>query len=149
MKTKFSELLRVKKEALKEMERAILAISRHIERRELEIEAILREILEIKTPSLGTYAEFLRIQEIKKAHIGEIDQMRLEVAQLKAERTLMRERLKELNLDYEKAKYLESLEIQKVLARRKNQERAEMDEISLMLYNTRSLANQNQRGEIK
>ena len=149
MKTKFSELLRVKKEALKEMERAILAISQHIERRELEIEAILREILEIKIPSLGTYAEFLRIQEIKKAHIEEIDRMRLEVAQLKAERTLMRERLKELNLDYEKAKYLESLEIQKVLARRKNQERAEMDEISLMLYNTRSLANQNQRGEIK
>ena len=141
MKTKFSELLRVKKEALKEMERAILAISQHIERRELEIEAILREILEIKIPSLGTYAEFLRIQEIKKAHIEEIDRMRLEVAQLKAKRTLMRERLKELNLDYEKAKYLESLEIQKVLARRKNQERAEMDEISLMLYNTRSLAN--------
>ena len=141
MKTKFSEFLRVKKEALKEMERAILTISQHIERRELEIEAILREILEIKIPSLGTYAEFLRIQEIKKAHIGEIDRMRLEVAQLKAERTLMRERLKELNLDYEKAKYLESLEIQKVLARRKNQERAEMDEISLMLYNTRSLAN--------
>ncbi|MGP1579865.1 MAG: flagellar export protein FliJ [Wolinella sp.] len=141
MKTKFSELLRVKKEALKEMERAILTISQHIERRELEIEAILREILEIVIPSLGTYAEFLRIQEIKRAHIEEMEQKRLEVAQLRAERTLMREHLKELNLEYEKAKYLENLEIQKMLARKKHQESVEMDEISLMLYNTRTLAN--------
>ncbi|CAE11055.1 flagellar export protein FliJ [Wolinella succinogenes] len=142
MKTKFTQFLRIKKEALNEAERAILVVNREIEQMQEEIASILREIASIAIPSSGAYADFLKIQAIKKAHIDELEFKKLDLAHLREKRQRMQEQLKLLSLEHEKAKYLDKLEIQKMLALQKRQEELQMDEVSLLLYNTRNGSSQ-------
>ncbi|MGP1450104.1 MAG: flagellar export protein FliJ [Wolinella sp.] len=137
MKTKFTELLRIKSEAVRDMERQILGVAIQIERARSDMDGVLREIAGIEIPSHGTYMDFIKIQAIKSAYIDELELKKLEIAELKEMRERLEERLRFLNLEYEKAKYLDKLEMQKIIAHQKRQEELQMDEVSLMLFNSR------------
>lgn len=137
MKTKFTPLVRVKKEALDRVEREILLVNRAIEAHQELIAQAVRDIAALAIPEQGAYADFLRVQAMKKVYIEELEQHKLELAELRARRGLLQEQLKALGVELEKAKYLDKLEVQKMIALQKRQESLELDEISLLLYNAR------------
>ncbi|EFR48969.1 hypothetical protein HCMG_01142 [Helicobacter canadensis MIT 98-5491] len=63
-----------------------------------------------------------------------IDSKMGELALLKRQKQELQDYFKAQNIEYEKAKYLDGLEIKKNLEKAKKQESKDLDEISVMLY---------------
>ena len=57
-----------------------------------------------------------------------------ELALLKKQKQELQEYFKMQNVEYEKAKYLDGLEVKKILDKIRRQESKDLDEISVMLY---------------
>lgn len=57
-----------------------------------------------------------------------------ELAQLKRQKKELQEYFRVRNIEFEKAKYLDGLEVKKMIEKAKKQEVRDLDEISVMLY---------------
>ncbi len=138
MKTKFEQLVYLRKEALKEGERKIMAVNQKIQGAQSSLDQAQQRLYEIVIPKKGeSYNELLRFQSLKESHLYEIEQITVLIAALKLERKSIQEEVRYLNIEYEKAKYLDSLEKQKIINEVKRKETQYLDEVSIMLYNAK------------
>ena len=135
MKTKFTPLVKLNKQQADEVEQALQKNAQEIVLKQEEIDALVREFATLQEPKSGIYQAFLTFAEHKRYYRTSIDEKAYELALLKQKRGELQELFRQKNIEYEKAKYLENLEIKKVLEKIKKQEAKDLDEISVMLYN--------------
>ncbi len=134
MKTKFTPLVLLQKQKIDVIEQEIERNAQAIKGKQEEIDTLIAEFATLKEPTSGVYQAFLTFVHHKNEYYQSIDYKMGELALLKKKRQELQEAFRLQNIELEKAKYLDSLEVKKVLQRLKKRENVEMDEISVMLY---------------
>ena len=134
MKTKFSQLVKVKKRRVDEIENELLDIQNQRRSILIKIEDILKEISLIKTPKSGSFSQI----NISHMHLKNFSTQKrtYEEEIIRVDRQIigLKELYKEANIEFEKVKYLEDLEIKKQLQLLKIKENKDMDEIANLLF---------------
>lgn len=134
MKSKFSSILKVKKQILDKIEAKLLETRYKINLTAIKIEQIKQEILSTKLPEKGDFAMMKRtfhIQELLASNKKFIEQ---ELNILKQELTKEQEEYKKAKIDYEKIKYLKDQELAEFIKQQKKLEQKNLDEIATMRY---------------
>jgi len=138
MKTKYSQLLKVKKQRVDFVENEIARLNFKKSQVENEISSIENEISSIKKPQNGRFGEFLTVSfsfdkliALKKQKMSSLEYLQTELINKQNE---YKYELKE----YEKIKYLEDLIIKEKLAKMKKDEQKLLDELSVITYKRRT-----------
>ena len=134
IKTKFDQVVKLKKLKVEEVENDLLSLNKQIENEQNKIVKLNEELANIKYPNSGNFSQILQIREMMKAEITQINQIQNGIEELNNQKQIINKRLKELKLDYEKIKFLQGEEIKKELKKRAQKEAKDMDEIAIMLY---------------
>jgi len=100
-----------------------------------KIEASYNELRALEIPQGGDFSLFRQMQLLKHRITDEIGFNKYNLQM--AENALMKamQQLKTANIEYEKFKYLETNEIEKVLKAQKLKEAKDLDEVALMMFN--------------
>ena len=134
MKTKFSELLKVRKQKVSEIERKLASIRAQKAQTLTEIAEIDSQIQHFKIPESGDfnamrmafaqkdflYRDKLQKENMLKYYDQEINNINI--------------LYKEVSLEYEKIKHLNALEREKILEAQKREEAKRLDEIAGQLF---------------
>lgn len=134
MKTKFSQLVKVKKRRVDEIENELLDIQNQKRSVLIQIEDILKEISSIETPKSGSFSQINIAHMHLKNFSNQKNRYEEEIVKLDQQILGIKELYKEANIEFEKVKYLEDLEIQKQLNALKIKENKDMDEIANLLF---------------
>ena len=134
MKTRFSDLLKVKKQKLSEVERELQDVRERKKRLDVKIGEVDFEVSVLKQPQSG---DFTVMQIARQSFLSLIQQkeilnqkLELRIQQIEGLQVLYQE----ANIDYEKVAYLDSEEVQKEMKRIKEEESKELDEIANILF---------------
>jgi len=134
MKTKFSELLKVKKQKVSEIEQK-LAAKRH------EKEVLLTQKVEIESqiasyalPQEGDFSAMQMALSSREYLFREKEQKEQMLEQINYEIAQLNLLYKEANIDYEKILHLHEVEQEKKLAQLLKEESKQMDEIANQLF---------------
>ncbi len=134
MKTRFTDILKVKKQKLSEVERELQDVQNRKKRLILKIEQVDGDVAALESPRSG---DFGSLQISRQAFLTLIQQKKL-LAQKLATRIKQIEGLellyKEVNIEYEKIAYLDAQEIKKEMKRIADEESKELDEIANILF---------------
>ena len=138
MKTKYSQLLKVKKQKVELIENEIALLNSKKELIKKEIEELILQINDIKKPKEGKFGVFLsasysfdKLHSFKKNKEDILKQKEGELAQ-------KRQEYKMALMEYEKIKYLEDLLIEEKLDKIKKDEQKLLDELSQVIYKRRT-----------
>ena len=134
MNTKFSQLVKLNKQKMDKVEQSLRKNAQEIFFKHEEVATLIKELSSMQEPKEGLYQNFLTFAHQKENYRRMIDEKTAEIARLKKERQQLQELFKIRNIEYEKAKYLNNLELKKMLEDAKRKENKNMDEISVMLY---------------
>ena len=134
IKTKFDSLVKLAKLKVDEKEREISKYNNAIESQLQELEKLKQEYASLEYPKEGNFALITQFKIMQNAFFNQIKQKENEINMLKSHRDNLVNELKDLNLEYEKMKYLQGDEIKKYLNKLKHKEAKELDEIALMLF---------------
>ena len=134
MKTKFSQILKVKQRKVDEIENELMDVRFQKRKTLTRIEEIVKEIEGLKTPQSGSFAEINISHTYLKNLSNQKQSKEQEIIQLDQQIEGIKELYKEANIEFEKIKYLEDLEIAKKLQEIKVQEAKDMDEIANLLH---------------
>ncbi len=137
MKTKFSPIVKAKKNMVDVIERELINLNFKINSTKESINSITNSIYELNIPKNGNFMELLQVQSYKEAYMSDLEMRREDLAFYINQREKVVNSLKDANLELEKMKHLEELEVQKKLKKLKLAESQELDEISVMLYNNK------------
>ena len=134
IKTKFDSLVKLKKLKVDEKERELTKLNNQISVAYEELQNIKKEIENFEYPKEGNFALITQYKMIQNAFFNQLKEKEEFINFLKMEKENLQLQLKELNLEYEKMKYLQGEEIKKYVKKLKEKEAKDMDEIALMLY---------------
>jgi len=137
MKTKFSDIVKIRKRKVDELQDYLARLEFSIQQTKKEIETLVNDLYSEKTPNEGSIRELLAIQEIKKAYKIEIENKKAHLSNLLQNKQNIIEMLKDANMEYEKMKHLHELELKKIADTRKQKEAKDLDEIAVMLFNNK------------
>ncbi len=137
MTTKFSALVQIRKNAVKNAEQKLIGVNQRIAVAQMDLASAQQQLAEIVIPQKGNYNDLLYFQQIKESYLNEVDRIVEFIASLRLERKVIQEEMRLLNIEFEKANYLDSLEKTKMLKERQYRESAQLDEVSILLHNTR------------
>lgn len=134
MKTQYTALVKIKKQHLDKMENAVASCNDTIKILNTKINTSLMELRSLEMPQGGDFSFYRQAQLFKKRIQDDIAFNRHNL--VLANDALMKamQQLKTANIEFEKFKYLETLEIDKVLQKQKMLESKELDEVALMGY---------------
>lgn len=134
MKTKFTQLVLLRKRKADEAELMLQKNAQQILAKQGEIDALVAEFATLKEPQSGVYQAFLTFSHHKEEYRSSIDFKMQELAILRQQKRELQEHFKLQNIEYEKAKYLDGLEVKKLLEKARIKESKDLDEISVMLH---------------
>ena len=134
MKTKFSQIVKVKQRRVDEIENELLDVQNQKRRVFGSIEEVLEEISKIKTPKSGLFSQINISHMHLKNFSNQKERYEEEIVNLEQQIDGLKELYKEANIEFEKIKYLDDLEIKKQLEELKVQESKDMDEIGNLLF---------------
>lgn len=134
MKKEFSDLVKIKKEDLKDLETKI-------REKNIQKESILKEIKELQneidSSSLPSEEKMgilnLFKESIKKTREA-INQKRSFLKNIDQELESLQESYKEVSIEYEKIKYIDQLSTKRYKEKIQRKEQKDLDEISSLLY---------------
>jgi flagellar biosynthesis chaperone FliJ len=134
MKTKFSELVKLKKQKLSEIERALA--HQRFEKQQLlsQISDIIVRIQNFTLPKSGDVSSFQMANAQKNYLFKEKEQKENMIKYFDQEIERLNILYKEANIEYEKVKHLHQLEEQKMIDARLREEAKQMDEIAGQLF---------------
>ena len=139
LKTKFSQLVTLKKKTLDKSEQAVTDATQTLQNAKDALAESYNSLNTIQTPQNGNFAQLqanrvlLNSQRDLIAHNHEW----INFAQQQLHNA--KEQLKKDSIEYEKFKYLELQEVKKILQEQKKQEAKELDEIALMTFKKNKL----------
>lgn len=135
MKTRYSSLVSIKKDAMKKSERGLQEANLALNNASQALELSYITLNNMSMPQSGNISDFLASKTLFSAQRDMIkhNQEWVEYAQGQVE--VAQEQLKQDTLEYEKFHYLEVVEIKKIVQEQKVKESKELDEIAVMTYN--------------
>ena len=134
MKTKFDQIVKLKKLDVEKIERELLKQNQKIEKANQELTQFKIEFSKFEYPKTGNFALITQFKTMQTAFLREIKQKEEELVFLENQKTLLQGQLKDKQLEYEKIKYLQGEEIKKMVKKLKKEEAKNIDEIALMLF---------------
>ncbi len=134
IKTKFDSLVKLKKLKVDEKERELTKLNNQLSIVYDELQTIKKEIENFEYPKEGNFALITQFKMMQNAIFNQLKEKEEFINFLEQQKQNLQFQLKELNLEYEKMKYLQGEEIKKYVKKLKEKEAKEMDEIALMLY---------------
>ncbi len=134
MRTRFTPLVRVKKNDMDKCEQELQSANESINNAEHALELAYTELNTTDIPDSGPAAELLQARTKLTAQRSIIDDRRhwLQYARKQAEKA--RELLKASVIEYEKFKYLDAEQVKKILKEQKRAVANELDEIAIQTY---------------
>ena len=138
MKTKFTQIVKIKKQKVAKVEIELTKINNKISDTDRNISDTNEAIKSHSTPMSGSFSQIKLYQDNLNSYLYELKELNNELNLHKSEKTKIDIQLKEANLDYEKMKYIENVEIKKILKEAKRKEENELNEISIMIYNNKA-----------
>ncbi len=138
MKTRYSSLVSVKKNAMQKSERVVQDANKKLRDAQEALQKSIEELQEITSPQHGFIAEFLANRTLLDSQRALIKHNEEWVHYANSQLQNAREALKYDMIEYEKFKYLELQEIEKFLKEKKIQEAKDLDEIALMTFGNKN-----------
>jgi len=132
--TRFSDILKVKKQKLSEVERELQDVRNRKKRLELKIMQVDSEVKALKSPQNGDFGTLQMARQAFLVMIGEKELLTQKLATRIKQIEGLEMLYKEVNIDYEKIAYLDELEIKKEMKRIADEESKELDEIANILF---------------
>ncbi len=117
------------------MEKAVQSCHQTIATIEEKIDAAYSELRGMQMPGAGDFSLFRQMQLLKHRVQDEINFNKHNLALAQNALLKAMQQLKTANIEYEKFKYLETTEVEKVLKARKVKEAKDLDEAALIGYN--------------
>jgi hypothetical protein len=134
VKTKFDQIVKLKKLDVEKIERELLKQNQKIEKANQELTQFKIEFSKFEYPKTGNFALITQFKTMQTAFLREIKQKEEELVFLENQKNLLQGQLKDKQLEYEKIKYLQGEEIKKMVKKLKKEEAKNIDEIALMLF---------------
>jgi len=134
MKTRYSSLVSVKKNIMQKSEQVLQKANLNLNNAKAALKQSLQSLQEITAPKSGQISEFLANRTLLDSQRSMIKHNEEWVAYVKREILEIKEQLKYDMIEYEKFKYLEVQEIQKILKEEKIKEAKDLDEVALMTH---------------
>jgi len=134
MKTRFSSLVTIKKNTMEKSERLMQTANKNLQNAKAALEESLALLNDIHTPQTGNMSEFLANRSLLDSQRSLIEHNEGWVAYADKEVLAAKEQLKLAMIEYEKFKYLELQEAEKILKAQKIQEAKDIDEVALMTH---------------
>jgi flagellar biosynthesis chaperone FliJ len=134
MKTRFSSLVNVKKNKMQKSERAVEEANAVLQKAKKALEVSLTQLQEIQLPQHGQISQFLANRTLVERQRALIRHNEEWVAFCEKEVEEARKVLKADMIEFEKFKYLEFKEIEKLLKEAKVKEAKDLDEVALMTF---------------
>ena len=133
MKTKFDSIVKIKKNELKKTENDLIKVNSAIQLINEKINELQIKFNSFSLPDKGSFKEIYQIKSVQSALRGEIENYKNQLNMLNKRKELIFQKYKDANIEYEKMKYLQTMEIKKQLKKQKQKENIQMDEIAIML----------------
>jgi flagellar biosynthesis chaperone FliJ len=135
MKTRFTSLVQIKKDALEKCELDFQQARQNMHNAKNALEQAYISLESISIPKNGTIGNILANKMIVDVRRREIQEKHKWLDFTKKEIAFLQNKLQMLHMEYEKFRYLELEEIKQILKKQKFEESKEMDEIALAGYN--------------
>ncbi len=137
MKTKYSQIIKIKKNDVSKIERDIQKINGSIAELEHKIASLKENLASFSLPQTGNFSIFRELATLKKALQDEIKRFENQLLVLNSRKQELLDELKKAQIEYEKMNYLHTQEIKKMLKEKHIKESQMMDEIAIMLNKKR------------
>ncbi len=142
MKTRFSSLVTIKKDAMQKSERILQKANLNLHNAEKALRLSFEQLQDIPAPQSGQITDFLANRTLLDAQRRLISHNEEWIAYATKEVDEAKEQLKYMMIEYEKFKYLEHQEIEKLLKEQKVQEAKDLDEVALMTFTQKAAIRQ-------
>jgi flagellar biosynthesis chaperone FliJ len=133
VKTKFSAVVKVKKQAVDKLQRDIQKINSSILQVKQQIQELQNILFSLTLPQNGNFSLFSQIKAQQNMLRDEIEKFKNQIMVLENRKNELMNELKKANIEYEKMKYIEAQEIKKLLKKNKLKEARYMDELAILL----------------
>ncbi len=134
MQTKFSQILKVKKQIVDECERELLDIRNVKKNKLLQIQDLKLQIKNTQKPKNGSFLQLNMVYLNLRILSNQKKEFENDIISLDNQIEGLKELYKVANIEFEKIKYLDSQEIKKIIKLQNMQEKKDMDEISNILF---------------
>ncbi len=138
MKTKYSQLLKIKKQKIETIENAITSLNLEIKKNEFEIEKTINDINSLKSPVSGKFSIIMAYNYSFDALVRSKKEKQLLLIQKKEKLLKLQKEYKMALIEFEKVKYLEDLIIKEQMEKDRKKEQQIIDEISVMNFKRKS-----------
>ncbi|MDO9265471.1 MAG: flagellar export protein FliJ [Sulfurimonas sp.] len=135
MKTRFSPLVKVKKNIMQKSEQFLQKANTNLNSATTALEQSYNSLKDVEPPKSGTMSEMLASRTLLNSQRELIKHNREWVGFATNQVNQAKQQLKLDMIEHEKFQYLELQEIKQELQKRKAKEAKELDEIALMTYN--------------
>jgi flagellar export protein FliJ len=134
LKTRYSALVSVKKNALDKSERLFQRASTDLNNASKELELSYKTLQDLDTPKAGSIGSLLASRVLLASQRGVIDHNKEWLSFAQKQLQEAQNRLKKDMIEYEKYKYLELEEVKKVLQEEKIKEAKRLDEVASITF---------------
>ncbi len=134
MKTRFSPLIKLKKDAMDTAERNLQQANQTLRLAEQSLDEAYDELNNATIPPVGTMTEFKNSRLLIEGQRQIIQEKKNWVANASDQVEKAKVVLKKAMVDYEKFKYLEAQQIKEELKKAKRREQRDLDEIAVQTY---------------
>lgn len=132
MKSKFTPLVKLKKDKLKECEQDFLQANKNKNSAKKSLDQAYIDLENISSPHDGNIANFLQSRTLLSAQRDTINHNKEWLSFAIKQVNEAQDTLKKSSLEYEKFKYLETSQIQQMIKELKIKESKALDEVALM-----------------
>ena len=134
MKTRFSPIVKLKHSKMQKSEMLVQETLTRVQKAKEELERSLAGLDELQEPTSGSMQDFLVARTLVDAQMRLIEKNRQWVSYEELQLKASQEQLKADMIEYEKFKYLEAQEIQKLKKQQQIAEMKQLDEVAIMRY---------------
>lgn len=134
MKTQFQPLIKIKKQELEQKETEIAQINKLIAHKFEEIRQFQSQMKEFSIPSSGDFQNFKMLKEYRDAFLFQIDSMHTEISNLKMIKKNLEQDYRKIFIEFEKLKYIHTLEQKRKIDKIKKEQTKQLDEVSTVLF---------------
>lgn len=134
MQTKFSQILKVKKQIVDECERELLDIRNVKKNKLLQVQDLKIQIKNTQKPKNGSFLQLNMVYLNLRILSNQKKEFENDIISLDNQIEGLKELYKVANIEFEKIKYLDIQEIKRIIKLQDMQEKKDMDEISNILF---------------
>ena len=134
MKTKFSSLVKLKKNKMQESEQVVSKANVALQNAKMALEEAYESLGDIQEPQGGMISSLLATRALLASQRSLIEKNKKWVDFAYSQLVQAKEQLKKDMIEYEKFNYLEVQEMKHIIKKEKEKESKDLDEVALMTY---------------